>query len=197
MRRSILPRLHQRQDFGQLVERAKAARKHHQRARQVRKPELAHEEVVELERQLAREVGIRPLLVRQPDVEADGLAAGLGGAAVGGLHDAAAAAGANDVAVRVRRQALRPGGDQARELARRVVVVAERTLGRQPRGAEEHDRVANALALERVHRLEVFGEDAQRARIVAVEELLVLVGDWIARMDRSNSWSAGALLRNR
>ena len=72
-----LARLHQRQDFAHLVERAEAAGKHHQRARQVREPELAHEEVVELERQLAREIGIRPLLVRQADVEADRLAAGV------------------------------------------------------------------------------------------------------------------------
>jgi hypothetical protein len=61
-------------------------------------------------------------------------------------------------------------------------------------GAEEHDRVANAFAVESLHRFEVFGKDAQRTRIVAVEELLVLVGDWIARpIDRIHGfWRAAA-----
>ncbi|MGC1816772.1 MAG: hypothetical protein WA900_03855 [Casimicrobiaceae bacterium] len=38
------------------------------------------------------------------------------------------------------------------------------------------------LAVECVHRFEVFGKDAQRARIVAVEESLVLVGDRLGRL---------------
>ena len=97
--------LHQRQDLHQLVERAEAAGKHDQRAREMREPQLAHEEVVELERQARRDVGVGPLLVRQADVEADRLAAGVGGAAVGGLHDAAAAARADDAVADVRRRA--------------------------------------------------------------------------------------------
>ena len=44
--------LRQRQHFHQLVHGAEAARKNHQRLRQVGEPELAHEEVVELEAQL-------------------------------------------------------------------------------------------------------------------------------------------------
>src|ERR1700720_3181921 len=121
------------------------------------------------------------LLVRQPDVEADGLAAGLGSTAIGGFHDASAAAGAYDVPMSVGREIVRPGGDQPRQFARRVVVVAQRTVGRQPRRAEENDRVANVFVVESVQRFQVFGKDAQRTRIVAVEELLVLIGDGIAR----------------
>src|SRR5579862_4138189 len=65
----------QRQDLGHLVERAEAARKHYQRARQMSEPQLTHEEIMELERQSARDVAIGPLLVRQSDVEPDGPAA--------------------------------------------------------------------------------------------------------------------------
>ena len=43
----------QREDFEQLVHGAEAAGEDHQRLRQIREPELAHEEVVELEVQFA------------------------------------------------------------------------------------------------------------------------------------------------
>ena len=129
MRRASLPGLRERQDLHQLVQRAEAAGKHDERARQVREPELAHEEVVELERELARDIGIRLLLVRQHDVESDRPAAGIRGAAIGRLHDAAAATGADDVTMRVRRETLRPRGDEARQLARVVVIAAERSVG--------------------------------------------------------------------
>src|SRR5207249_8624779 len=61
--------------------------------------------------------------------------------AIGRLHDAAATAGAHDVAVGVRGKAFGPHGDEARELARRLVISAERAVGRQPRGPEEDDGV--------------------------------------------------------
>ena len=51
--------LHQREDLEHLVERAEPARKDHERLRQVREPELAHEEVVELEVQAVGDVRIR------------------------------------------------------------------------------------------------------------------------------------------
>src|SRR5262249_8621960 len=139
-----------------------------ERAREVREPELAHEEVMELERELACDVAVGPLLVRQADVEADGAAALLRCAAVGRLHDAAAAPRADDVAPRARRQALRPPRDEAGELPRRLVITSERPVGRQARGAEEHDGVVDLLAAERLERLEVLGEDAQRPRRVAL-----------------------------
>ena len=46
-----------------------------------------------------------------------------------------------------------------------------------PRRAEEDDGVVDVLAAKTLQRLEVLGEDAQRTRVVAVEELLVLVGE--------------------
>ena len=87
-----LLRLHQRQDLEHLVERPESAREDHQRLGQIRKPELAHEEVVELEVQPVGDEAVRALLEGQADVQSDRLAAGLVGAAVGGLHDAGAAA---------------------------------------------------------------------------------------------------------
>ena len=84
--------LHQRQDLEHLVERAEAARKDHERLGEIRKPELAHEEVVELEVQSLGDVAIRALLERKPDVQADRLAAGIGSAAIGRFHDPGTAA---------------------------------------------------------------------------------------------------------
>jgi hypothetical protein len=53
--------------------------------------------------------------------------------------------------------------------------VAEGALRREARRAEEHDGVADVLAAEPGQRLEVLREDAERARVVAVEELRVAV----------------------
>ena len=114
--------LREREDLEQLVAGAEAAGKDHQRLRQVREPELAHEEVVELEVQPVGDVRVGALLERQPDVEPDGLAAGLVRAAVGGFHDAGAAAGRDDEAMVLRRQRHAPRREQPRELARLLVV---------------------------------------------------------------------------
>ena len=88
--------LRQRQDLEHLVERAEAAGKDHERLRQVREPELPHEEVVELEVQIVGDVLIGSLLEGKSDVEPDGLAAGLVRSAVGRLHDAGTSPGAYD-----------------------------------------------------------------------------------------------------
>ena len=71
----------------------------------------------------------------------------------------------------------RPFGHQARELARLGVVARKRSVGAHPRGAEEHDGVMHARALERVQGLEVLGEDAERPRGVTVEKRLVAIGE--------------------
>src|SRR5580658_241946 len=70
---------------------------------------------MEFEVKRGRDVGIWRLLEGQPDVESDGLAAGLPGAAVGCLHDAGASAGGDHKAVPPRRNGLRPGGEQLRQ----------------------------------------------------------------------------------
>ena len=115
-------RLHQRQDLEHLVERPEAARKDHQRLCQIREPELPHEEIVELEVQPLRDVAVRPLLEGQFDVQAHGFAARLLGAAVGGLHDARAAAGRDDEAMVRRGELARPDGQQLRQFARFLVI---------------------------------------------------------------------------
>ena len=100
--------LDQREDLEQFVHRAEAARENHQRLRQVREPELAHEEVVELEAEFAGDVRIGKLLERQTDVQPDGLAAGVRRAAVGRFHDARPAAGADHETVRAARVTSSP-----------------------------------------------------------------------------------------
>src|SRR5690606_20490852 len=124
---------------------------------EVSEPELAGEEVVELEAQLGRDEGVRPLLVGQADVEADGAAARLAGTAVRRLHDAAATARADHEPARVARQCERPLRDPARELPRVVVVAPERPVLAQPGRAEEDDRVVNPLAPERPEGPQVLG----------------------------------------
>ena len=90
-------------------------------------------EVVEVEAEFGRDVGVGELLVRQADVEADGIRAGVERAAIGGLHDAGAAAG-HDQRLSVAGSAL-AAADHPAEFARHVVVAAvgEDTLGdREP-----------------------------------------------------------------
>ena len=63
--------LDQRQQLEHLVERAEPAREHRHRPRAHQEVHLAQREVVELERQVRRDIGIGRLLVRQHDVEPD------------------------------------------------------------------------------------------------------------------------------
>ena len=65
--------LAQRERLEQFVERAEAAGKHDQGLRPQQEVQLPHGEVVELEAQFGRDVGIGLLLVRQADVQADRL----------------------------------------------------------------------------------------------------------------------------
>src|SRR5262249_23281458 len=139
-----------REDLEELVERAEAAGEDHQRLRQVGEPELAHEEVVELEMQALGDIRVGALLERQPDVQADRLPAAFAGAAVGGLHDPGAAARRDDETVILRLQRLGPRREQPRELARLLVV------------ARPLDRLAAASQLFLVGAVRVL--DAPRAQ---------------------------------
>src|SRR4051794_782496 len=71
--------LHHGEKFEQLIEGAETAGEKDHRLGEVSEPELAHEEVVKLERQLARDVRIAGLFMRQRDRKTDIDAARLGG----------------------------------------------------------------------------------------------------------------------
>ena len=116
--------LAERQGVEQLVERAEAAGEDDQRLRPQQEVHLAQREVVELEAQLRRDVGIGHLLGGELDVEADRFRAGVVGAAVGGLHDARSAAGDDHVIADVID--LASGRDEPAELAGRVVMLGHR-----------------------------------------------------------------------
>jgi len=110
---------------------------------------LADEEVAEVQRQVL--VGVGNLLVRQLDVQADAARAGLGGPFVGGLHDAAPAAGDDgetrpgqfaggllgELVVRVAR--VGPGGAEDRHCGphRSELLIPFRELGHDPEDAPE------------------------------------------------------------
>ena len=125
-------RLAEAERVEQLVERAEAAGEDDERGGAQDEVELAHREVVELEAEIGRDVRVGLLLVRQIDVEADALGAGFERAAVGGFHDAGAAAGHDDE-LRAAVGLLR-GRNDAAELAGFVVEVA---LGHDPLGPLE------------------------------------------------------------
>ena len=117
----------------------------------------------------------------------------LRGAAVGGLHDAGAAAGADDEAPPLLLQPLRPVGQPARELAAVLVVARhrERLLGRgtSPPASRARSSAASASSRERMRaepkktmvslilkaskrcsRFQVLGQDAQRPGVPAAHE---------------------------
>ena len=121
--------LRQGEQLEHFVERPKAPRKHHQRLGQVGEPQLAHEEVVELEVQVGRDVRVGNLLEGQIDVQPDGLAASLECAAVGRFHDARSAAGANHKAVARLADGLGPFRDQEGQLARGLVIARHFEIG--------------------------------------------------------------------
>jgi hypothetical protein len=74
---------------------------------------LADGEIVEVEAQVGRDIGVGRLFMRQHDVQPDRDAARLGGAAVAGLHHAGAAAGDDDMLAAAGRHAAQR--HQARE----------------------------------------------------------------------------------
>src|SRR5581483_5437924 len=193
-----LVRLHQRQDLEELVERAVAAGEDDDRLGEVHEPELAHEEVVEVHVEAARDVLVLELLARQRDGQADVDAVRLGRAAARRLHDSRAAAGAHDEALLHLVEPLGPVRQAEGELARRLVVgrhlerharlgdvgagglrMLQAELGDLLRGdarrAHEDDGVLDLVAVEAALRLEILREDAQLARVPAVEEAGVLV----------------------
>ena len=90
--------------------------------------------------------------------------------AIGRLHDARPAAGADHEAVRRRFQFAGPLRDQARQRARVAIVAADRPLFADPRRAEEDDGVLDLLVAKMRERIQIFGEDAQPARIRAFEK---------------------------
>src|ERR1700687_1698724 len=111
------------QDLEEFVEGPEATGENDQGLGKISKPELAHEEVVELEVELRSDVGIGDLLKGQGDVEADGFAASLPGAPIGGFHDSGTASGGDDEAMALAWQSAGPIGEHVGESASILIVV--------------------------------------------------------------------------
>ena len=126
-----LARLQQREHLPELIHRAKAAGKDDEGFGDLREPQFAHEEIMKIEAELRADVGVGELLVGELDREADGFAAGFDGAAIGSLHDAWTAPGANDEAARLGSKRQRPGSNLVGEMPRFLVITGhfEKTLG--------------------------------------------------------------------
>lgn len=86
---------------------------------------------MEVEAEFVADIRIRELLVGQLDGKADGFSAGFVRPAIGGFHDAGAAAGTNDEATRARAEGQSPSGKPVRKLTRFFVIAGhfERAFG--------------------------------------------------------------------
>ena len=115
--------LDQGEGFKHLVQRSKAAGKDAQGAGPHQEMHFTDREVVEVEGQVRRHIGIGGLFVLQDNVEPDGLAARLIRAAVSRLHHAGAAAGADHPFPAIRQQ--RAFGDQTCERSCLFVVAGQ------------------------------------------------------------------------
>ena len=126
-----LARLEKRQHFPEFIHGAEAAGKNDEGFGDLREPEFAHEEIMEIKAELGADVSVGKLLVRQLDGKADRLAARFTGTAIGGFHNAGTSTGADDEAARPGSEREGPGRDFVGEFASFLVVAGhfEETLG--------------------------------------------------------------------
>src|SRR5664279_44069 len=165
-----LPGLDERERLEQLVERAVPAREGDERTGTHEEVHLADAEVVEPEAKRRRDVCVRPLLVRELDVEAHGLGPDVPRAAVRGLHRARAAARRDDEVTDLARLASRR--DDAPELPRlRIPAVALL----EARAAEDDHRGPDALLVHLHVGLLELEHEAHAAQLAAREECEVLL----------------------
>ena len=190
--------LDQGEQLERLVERAEAAGKDRHRPRAQQEVHLPQREIVELEARGGRHIGVGHLLVRQHDVEADRCPALVDGAAIGRLHDRRAAARADDEMALAVLVGLDPAGEPG-ELARLVIIfglgleplrdralavgrggrdqrVGLRRLGDAGRAVEDEGR-GDAGFVEQQLRLQQLELEADRAQILAQQEIHVLEGE--------------------
>src|SRR5690348_2165719 len=88
--------LEQCKHFPELIHGAEPAREDDERFGELRKPQFAHEEIMEAKVQLWRNEAIGTLFMRQLNAQADRRTAGFRSAAIRGFHDARASAGTDD-----------------------------------------------------------------------------------------------------
>ena len=158
------------QDFKELVQRSEPAGKHHDRSCQVCKPELAHEEIVELECEILAQVWIGPLLEWQSDVEADGSAAGVDCSTVGRFHDPATSAGANDESAVFRKLCFRPAREVCGKLPRVLVVDSQRPGLLDACRPKENYRAVHSRTPKRPEGRQVLRKYPDGPRLIAIEE---------------------------
>src|SRR5271169_4381655 len=77
-----LPGLHESQNLEEFVQGSKSSGEDDEGLRQISEPELAHEEVVELEIEFIGDIRVGELFERKTDVEPDSLAFRIRGAAI-------------------------------------------------------------------------------------------------------------------
>ena len=116
----LLPGLNERQGLEEFIERPETSREGDHRAGAHKKMHLADREVMKLKGEFRRHIGIRPLLVRERDVESDALSFRFPGSPVSGFHDSGSSSGDDhEVALFVVLGCPR---DEAGEFPRLVVV---------------------------------------------------------------------------
>ncbi|MNS45944.1 hypothetical protein D3C72_784250 [compost metagenome] len=156
---------------------------------------LADGEIVEVEAQFRCHIGVRRLLVRQDDIEADGRATRIGRTTIARFHDARTAAGDHDIFEVIRFCGI--GGAKTGKLARLIVIdgglfqiALLRLVARRPgfaagfgnARAAEHDDGGFYAALGECHfRLQKLKLQPDGAQFLAAEKIHVHIGEAIGR----------------
>ena len=160
---------------------------------------LADREVVEVEAQVRRDIGVWRLFVRQHDIQPDGMAARLLRAAVAGLHDSRAAAGDHHILAPVAFQAF--FGDAPGQIAGDVVprgqpLCAALCLRSGNAGtAHENNCGADAAFVHHQLRFQQFQLQAHRAQVFAHHEIRIGEGQPVGR--GAGLRGIGTLIRRR
>src|SRR5262249_40584890 len=120
--------LNQRQYLEKFIDRAVTTGKDNESFRKINKPELAHEEIVEVENQFGGDIAVHALLVWQLNIETEASTACQMGSAIGRLHHSSRAAGADDEVV-MTGERPRPLRQPAGQLHRVLIVASELDSG--------------------------------------------------------------------
>ena len=163
-----LPGLDQGHGFEELIERAKPSGDDDKGVGVFDEQRLSNKEVADIDPFI--QVGVGLLLVGQADVEADGQGAGIGCAAIGGLHDAGSAAGGDDIVMQAsiaNEGTAALGGDAAEDAG--VFVMLGAGLGACR--AEHDNGGADACLAQRLFGLCVFEHEADTAHRITQQEI--------------------------
>lgn len=167
--------LHNGQQFEQLIQRAEAAGKYDKRPCAHGQMHLAHVEIMKLECQLRRCVGIGNLFMRERDVEADAGSPRFKSAPVGRLHDARPAARGDHMGAGTARSIQRAATlrTDAAKCSGLFIPTGEFAVLVRSRAAKNDHSRNNIPASQNFLGLGIFQQEADAAHGIAKEKIPV------------------------